>query len=319
MMPNNKWLDGVMGLVVGDALGDPVQFMPRAMVKQHPVRGMRDCLTHKTPAGTWTDDSALTMATLCSLVERDGVDLEDIMSRFVEWLHHGMFTPFGYAFDIGATCGYAIDHFAVHRNVATCGRTGERANGNGALMRILPICLLCKDQPDQTALDHVHRVTALTHNHIRAHIGSGIYFFLVQSIVEGGLGLRALLQRGMNRAVSYYGDPDVPGAYNTEIDKYSRLFSIPGLMSIQENGIASSGYVVDTLEAAVWALATTDSYEKCVLKAVNLGGDADSIGAVAGGLAGLYYGYDAIPERWKKQIKRRDWIESRCEAMDEKE
>ena len=138
---NNIWLDGVMGVVVGDALGNPVQFMSRKQVKKRPVTKMESCRRAVLPAGTWTDDSSLTLASLSSLKDKQDYDLKDIAERFVDWLVNGNYTPFGKAFDIGESCLRGIRNFNATGNPYTCGTKGEYDNGNGSLMRIIPICL----------------------------------------------------------------------------------------------------------------------------------------------------------------------------------
>lgn len=310
----NLYLDGIMGLVIGDALGNPVQFSPRDTIRrQGPVKSMESGGVFNTPAGTWTDDSSLALATLASIGSTGRLDYNDIMKRFAAWLYKGEYTPFGRAFDQGGTCTGAIVDYAMHHNPYACGRTGEYANGNGGLMRILPVCLYSLDLvDDNAAIRFVHDATALTHNHPRALVGSGIYYFMVKSIVHGVGDLKNRLQAGMDAAYKYY---HLDAEYSEDLDHYRRLYFMSYFAETPESEIRSSGYVVDTLEAAVWSLLTTDSFEQALLRAVNLGDDADTVGAVAGGLAGLYYEYGAIPKEWLAVIQRREWIEGLCEDM----
>lgn len=121
--------------------------------------------------------------------------------------------------------------------------------------------------------------------------------------------LISLLQRGIDEGLKYYGsDP----ANLTEMTHLGRIFYLDKFKVVPEDEIKSSGYVIDTIEAAIWCLINTDSFAECVLKAANLGDDADTVAAVAGGLAGLYYGYENIPKEWLAVIKRREWIEELC-------
>lgn len=138
------WLDGMMGLIVGDTLGVPVQFHSRERIQnraQGAVTEMDAGGVYQMPKGTWSDDSSMAFATLVSMKECGGIDLDDIMQKFVAWEREGEFTPFGEAFDQGNTCTEAIYRYIDTHDAKTCGKTGERANGNGALMRILPVCL----------------------------------------------------------------------------------------------------------------------------------------------------------------------------------
>ena len=176
----NIWKDGIFGVVVGDALGCPVQFETREEVAEHPIRGMRGHGTFNLPAGSWTDDSSLTLALLESIVRTGFLDLRDIMGNFVKWLDDGAFTPYGYSYDIGGGTLKAIEAYKRSQNPFQCGGKDEWNNGNGSLMRIMPACLYCcqKDMSDKEAIRAIHAVGSLTHAHIRANIACGLYFLM---------------------------------------------------------------------------------------------------------------------------------------------
>ena len=140
-------------------------------------------------------------------------------------------------------------------------------------------------------------------------MASGLYYFMAREIVNGSGNLMERMQSGLDKGFSFY-KQDV--ANLTETARYGRLSDLDVMASIPENEIRSSGYVVDTLEAAVWSLVSTGSFRECLIKAVNLGDDADTVGAVAGGLAGLYYGYSAIPDEWLGSLQKRTWLEGLC-------
>lgn len=318
MTERNRMLEGMMGLVVGDALGCPVQFLTREEIKKRgPVLGMEGYGTYNMPVGTWTDDSSMALCELASIKEKKGIDLDDIMERFMDWEFNGAYTPFGEAFDQGITCRSAIYDYREHKDAKNCGRTGEYANGNGGLMRILPVCLYYMDRKnvictsDDEAIHHVHQVTALTHDHLRSQIASGLYYFMVKAITYNPekQSLPECLQRGLDEGFRFYGK-DLRNL--SEMTHFSRLYSMKDFALVEEEAIRGSGYVVDSLEAAVWCLITTDTFKDCLLKAVNLGEDTDTVAAIAGGLAGLYYGYDQIPQEWLGVIQKREWIEAMC-------
>lgn len=311
----NIWKDGVMGVVTGDALGCPVQFETREEVASHPVTGMRGYGTFHLPAGSWTDDSSLTLALLDSIKTQRGIDLEQIMKNFVRWLDHGAFTPYGYSYDIGMGTMQAITAYKHGREPARCGGSGEWSNGNGSLMRIMPACLYgyAKKLNDADAVNMIHRVGGLTHAHLRANIACGLYFFMARAVLDGEGALPGRLQAGLDRGFAYY---EQALTDHQELACYARLRDLARFSALPAEEIRSSGYVVDALEAAVWALSITDSLEAALLKAVNLGDDSDTVGAIAGGLAGLYYGSAAIPAQWLEAIQRREWIESLCEGVD---
>ena len=327
LMEKNIWRDGVFGVVVGDALGCPVQFMSRKEIasrSQGPVTGMEGHGTYNMPPGTWTDDSSMTLATLASIIENGTIDPEDIMKQFVKWEFDGEYSPFGEAFDEGNTCSTAIYNYKDDQDISTCGCTDEWSNGNGSLMRIIPGCLYYYEIKQQNKISNlkviegIHALSGLTHDHIRSKICCGFYYFMVKSIFENSTKekkplLEDILQDGIDEGLKLYGK-DI--ANLTELAHVGRLADIREFKDTPVEKIRSTGYVVDTLEAAVWCLLTTDSYKDCLLKAVNLGDDTDTVGAVAGGLAGLYYGYDSIPAEWLQVIRRREWIEDLCNHVE---
>ena len=314
------WINGMMGVVVGDVLGMPVQFSNRAELKMNPVKTVEGYGTFNMPPGTWSDDSSMALATLASIREKGEVNYPDIMERFFKWLFLGEYTPAGKSFDQGNTCVEAICKYAEGKDYRTCGKTGEMANGNGALMRIMPVCLYGyekvqkKEWDEAKVLECVHQVSALTHNHLRSKMACGIYYFMVKNIIEGSGSLLERLQDGIDDAMRFYHE-DVLNF--VELAHYTRLFSLEEFAKNEEDTIKSSGYVVDSLEAAVWSLITTDTLEECLLKTVNLGGDTDTIGAIAGGLATLFYGYDSVPQEWRRQIIKEEELIALCESMEE--
>lgn len=310
-----KILGGIFGLCVADALGVPVEFCSRWQLEQSPVTDMRGFGTYDQPPGTWSDDTSMTLCLLDSLGS-DVLDYSDIMEKFEAWLQDGEYTPYGEVFDVGITCQMAVTRFATGTPPVKCGGTGERDNGNGALMRILPLIFHLYPRYGEDfwespeAVDAIHETCALTHGHKRSQIACGMYLSVAAMLISSTR-LPYAVTQGVMRAWQYYsGLPDYAG----ELEHYARISS-EGFPLTPREEIKSSGYVVDTLEAAIWCLLTTDSYESCVLKAVNLGEDTDTVAAVAGGLAGLYYGPSAIPAQWHEQIPRAEYIEELCAAL----
>lgn len=315
----NMWKSGIWGVIVGDALGCPVQFETCEQIAHAPVTGMIGYRTFNMPVGTWTDDSALTLALLESIERTDTIDLYDIMNNFVCWLESGLFTPYGFAFDIGRGTMNAIKKYEKIHNVWMCGGNTASDNGNGSIMRIMPAVLYCIDRKltrDQS-IDIVHNVSALTHAHDRAKIACGLYYFMVLILTTNIPG--TLCERLQYALDLGFQDYEQNGYTKADLSYFDRLRNLKKFREIPAEQIRTTGYVVDTIEAAVWGLITTDSFEEALLKIVNMGGDADSIAAVAGGLAGLYYGYDAIPNDWLEVIQRRDWIDQMIAPLDRAE
>ena len=309
------WLDGIMGVVVGDALGCPVQFMGRDEIANRAkgqVTGMEGYGTFNKPPGTWTDDSALTLALMASIREAGAMDPEDVMNRFSDWLELGEYTPFHQAFDIGGATMDAIRRYEKDGDVTTCGGTTEYDNGNGSLMRILPARLYVYEQQgkagmsDKEAIKQIDVISGLTHNHLRARIGCGLYYFCVRAILRESGSLMKRLQIGLDQGFAFY-ESDI--ANRVELANYGRLRYLDVWKDTNRDDVKGSGYVVHALEAAIWSAITTTTYEECGLRCVNLGDDTDTVAVIAGGLTGLYYGYDGIPAEWLEVIQRRDWIE----------
>lgn len=312
-MLKNIWKDGMLGLITGDALGSPVQFLSREEIRDWGyVEGMEAGGKYKTPMGTWTDDSSLSLATLCSIIDNQCLVPEDIMERFCDWFFDGDYTPFGKSFDRGATCSKAIRAFEQMHDISTCGATGADENGNGALMRILPVCIYCSflDRAGAVGMDEtVYELTGLTHNHLRSKMASALYYHLVKHIIYDNGDLQWRMQRGLLEWM------DLPktAEESKEMVHFERVENIILGEMFMEDDINSTGYVIDSLEAACWSLVMTRSFEDCLLTAVNLGGDADTIGAITGGLAGLYYGSEDIPQSWLDVIQKIGWIRGICD------
>lgn len=315
-MDKQIWIDGIMGLVVGDACGVPVEFKSRLALKREPVVDMREYGTHQQPRGTWSDDSSMALATLASL--HKGYNLKDIAEQFVKWDKEAMYTPFGEVFDMGITCTNAISRFQDSGDPYTCGGSDEMDNGNGSLMRILPICLYAYSQvkkgkiDEHMAVDMVHEVSALTHAHLRSKMACGLYYFCVKTILEqkNQLSVSECLQKGFDEGFVWYAGVK---ENLSEVKQFERLSNMKEFANADEESIRASGYVLDSLEASIWCLLNTESFEEAVLKAVNLGDDTDTVGAIVGGLAGLYYGYESIPINWRECIVQKNWILELCD------
>lgn len=321
MKENINQMDGIWGLMVGDALGVPAEFKDRDMLRRMPVMMMSGFGTHWQEAGTWSDDTSMTLATMDSLCS--GLDYENILKRFKDWLFYNKeYTPHGDVFDVGGVCRRAIKNYTMGFDVLECGINEENSNGNGSLMRILPAVLfVLKDGKalNENTLEVIHNVSKLTHSHPISLIGCGIYAFLVEELLKSDpeTDVCEILQKGIDRAFFTYENRE--DAYLTAyLRQYRRMGKLYEFQQLEENEIQSTGFVVHTLEAAVWCLLTTNSFRECVLKAVNLGSDTDTVAAVAGSLAGYVYGQggdDGIPIEWIRQLSRFEWLEGKVEKF----
>jgi len=304
----NIILNSIMGSCVADALGVPVEFNSRETLRENPVIDMRSYGTHNQKAGTWSDDTSMTLCLIDSLSK--GLDYKDIMMNFIKWINKGDYTPYGEVFDKGNATTKALRRFERGATPLDCGGFSDNDNGNGSLMRILPILFYLRSvygteiTENEEAMNIIHEVSALTHAHKRSLIACGIYISVASNLM-GDMDISTAVEMGIYSAVEYYKKHD---EFADELIYYKRLNS-KTFFQTPAKDIKSSGYVVDTLEAAIWCLLNTENYKDCVLLAVNLGEDTDTVAAVAGGLAGLYYGYDSIPKEWLSVIAKHDYIE----------
>ncbi len=309
----NKICDGIIGLAIGDAIGVPVEFRSRQELTKAPVISMREYGTHYQPRGTWSDDTSLTLALMDSIIEKNEIDYVDIMNRFSNWLLYNDYTATGEVFDVGNSTSRAIMNYGRGVNPLECGGISEYENGNGSLMRILPTAYYLRKHSDleiESQMNIIYNISALTHRHPISLIGCGIYINIAMNLLEGMLSLYESVEQGIKTAFEYYERK----AWN-DVYAYLRLMDLSIFLELPDSEIKSSGYVVHTLESALWCLLNTNSYAECVLKAVNLGDDTDTVGAVVGGLAGIYYGLEKIPKDWLDVLARRQYIEELCEEL----
>jgi len=296
----SRLLGGLWGAIIGDTLGVPVEFVSRENVRKNPITGMRGYGTFNLPPGSWSDDSSLLLCTVESLI--GGFDTDRMGHLFINWLNEGYWTPHGDTFDVGKSTLHSIRRITKGVAPEEAGGRTEYDNGNGSLMRIMPVGIFFAKHPIEELLDAVHRASSLTHRHPRTLMACGFYCLMVHSLLKGSSPEEAY-KYAIEQAMIHYSK--LPFA--EEHGHFDRIFS--GLMgSVPETAIKSGGYVIHTLEASVWCLLTTSSFQDAVLKAINLGEDADTTGCVTGGLAGLYYGLNSIPKDWLNAIARKDDI-----------
>ena len=300
MTLTTKVLSGLMGVCVGDALGVPVEFTSRAERIKSPVTKMLGYGTWNQPPGTWSDDSSLMLCLAASLC--NGYSVDDIGQSFWRWYRENYWTAHGNVFDIGNTTYQAIIKLEKGIPPLQAGGTNENSNGNGSLMRILPMAYLHETLTFPDLITKVHEVSCITHSHLRSQMACGIYISMVVEILKGADLPTAYLQ-GIEKIQEFYSDSE----YISEKSHFQRIFS-GKIAELAKEEINSGGYVIDTLEASIWCLLNSSSYAESVLKAVNLGGDTDTTAAVTGGFAGIYYGVENIPQEWVEQIARKQDI-----------
>lgn len=295
----NRFWGGIFGFCVGDMLGVPVEFSSRQERDADPVKELRAYGTYHQPFGSWSDDSSLMFCLVDALMCEDV--LEQLKKNMIAYYKNGLFTPRGQMFDIGNSTRYAIENMERGIPAVECGGSTQQDNGNGSLMRILPLAYLRGKKKDEEYVQLIEDVSSLTHRHKRSKLACIIYVIFASQIYNG-FGKADALDYALAFAHKYCAKE-----YREELPYYKNVFN-KAIIKADRNRISSTGYVVDTLEAVIWSFFNTDSYEESVLTAINLGGDTDTIAALVGGLAGVYYGFQRIPDIWIQNILKKKEI-----------
>ena len=294
----NRYLGALIGLAVGDALGSAVEFM--APGEFEPVEDMRGGGPWNLKPGQWTDDTSMALCLAASLVERRGFDAKDQMDRYLRWRDDGYMSSTGRCFDIGTTVARSLRLYEA-AGEPYAGPDGEFTAGNGSLMRLAPVPMYLVHDA-RRAKELAGKMSQTTHG--------------AQEAVDccrymAGLMVGALRGDPKKLLLSDLYSP----VYNYWL--LQRFALAPRVDAIargvykakQASELPASGYVIHTMEAALWAFHRADSFREGVLLAVNLGHDADTTGAVYGQLAGAYYGASGIPEEWREALAERKTIE----------
>lgn len=283
---------GLLGLLIGDALGVPYEFHAASEIPPQPQIDFMPPPNFKrsyhVEPGTWSDDGAMALCLLDSLLVRGQLDPDDLGQRFVAWSEQGYMAVDNNVFDIGIQTGQAITALKRGTPALEAGSTSERALGNGSLMRALPLTLWSRDD-DATLVANAMSQSRVTHGHIRAQVCCALYCLWARRILQGrhepwadtvqtvrALWPESAVERG---ELEFHIRPDDP---------------TPG---------DGGGYVVATLRSARWAVESTTDYASAVRAAISLGKDTDTTACVAGGVAGLRYGTAGIPEEWRAGLR----------------
>ena len=296
-----KMASGILGFAIGDALGVPIEFLNREILEKHPLSEMIGYGSHSVPEGTWSDDTSLMLATIDSIVECGYINYSDMMSKFTQWYDYAKYTATDVMFDIGISTRKAIIKYKNNISAIECGGRDIMDNGNGSLMRILPIVyyLAMNNFSDEEEVEIIKNCSSLTHGHEISCLGCKIFSDYTKLLLNNYDKLDALNQIKMYNYSKYYS--------LEAIQKYNRIL-IDDLSSVKKDKIKSSGFIVDTLEASIWCTLNSNSYEEAIVKAINLGEDTDTIGAIAGALNGIIYGEEQIPIRWTQKLRKKDYL-----------
>src|SRR6266851_2304274 len=297
MKPEARFRGALLGLAAGDALGVTLEF--RAPGTFAEIDDMVGGGAFRLAPGEWTDDTSMALCLAESLIEKRCFDPVDQLERYTRWARHGHLSSNGRVFDIGNTVREALGRFATTRQ-PYCGSSDPDTAGNGSLMRLAPVPLRYSRKPEE-AIERAGESSRTTHA-ARTAVDACRYM--------GALIVGALSGVAKNELLS---------AHYCPVDAYWEKYPLaPEIDEIAAGSfrrkdppdIAGTGYVVRSLEAALWAFSRSDSFRSGCLLAVNLGNDADTTGAVFGQLAGAYYGEDGIPQAWRDKLAQRALIES---------
>jgi len=293
MMSNQlNYKAAIWGFVVGDALGVPYEFTDREIMKIIPATGMIGFETHHQPPGTWSDDTSMMLCVLENIISLGTA--KDLSKAFIRWYTEGYMTPYGELFDIGCTTENAIVKLIAGVKCHLSGDDYTYSAGNGSLMRCLPYAFR-KDLPK--SICNMLIDNKITHRNSLCNLCCIFYVQVLRHLLDGQDKIIAI-----KYAIQYIkfgwriSDDDEEGSI-IGWGHFKKLFNRE-FRNLLETEIESTSYVLNTLEAAMWCFLNTDNYKDAVLKAVNLGGDTDTIAALTGGLAGVAYGYDSIPKEW---------------------
>ena len=283
----------MLGLAAGDALGTTLEFSLRDTYA--PLEDMKGGGPFDLAPGEWTDDTSMALCLAESLIEQNEFDPVDQMERYCRWMHEGHLSSTGSCFDIGNTIREALARFARQIGSAKsgfCGRTDPRSAGNGSLMRLAPVPLFFAGNRSD-AIRMAGESSRTTHGAAEAVDACRLFAQLILKAMDGRSKDEVLAHEWMH-------DPLEPS-----VDWIAR----GSWRGKHRDAIESSGYVMHTLEAALWAFESTSDFREGALLAVNLGGDADTTGAVYGQLAGAFYGEEGIPASWREKLAKRELIE----------
>lgn len=305
----------LFGVAIGDALGVPFEFSSRDKMKTNPAQGMIGFGTYNQPKGTWSDDSSLTFCLAESLI--GGYNLEDISKKFIKWKHEAYWSARGEVFDIGTTTSIAISRL---KQIIETGDLEELKrqkyygdefdNGNGSLMRIIPLLFYIKGKPIKEQFEIVWEISALTHRHIRAAMSCTIYLKLAEKLLEGKDKETAYSEMRIDISKLW----DEIDFSECEREHFKKLIQ-NDIRETEYDDLKSGGYVIEVLESSIWFFLNCKTFEETILSIINIGHDTDTSAAIAGGLAGLYYGYKGIPSRWIDHIARKNDIDNLAKGL----
>lgn len=303
--------NGILGFILGDAVGVPYEFKKRENIINVDMIGNG---SHNVSKGTWSDDSSMVIATMKSIIDNNGnINYKDIMDNFMLW-EEGKEFIVNKTFGIGRTTLNALkcyryrNEFKEYENPINCGQANFNDNGNGSLMRILPIAYYCyyKNIEETEIYKIVKNISSITHSHNISIMGCYIYVLFVIQLLKGN---------NKKDSYKYIKDYNYNMFDDDTIEYYKRILN-NDISLLDSNEISGLGFVVNTLEAVIWSFMNSNNYKESVINAIKLGNDTDTIGALVGGLSGIYY--KQLPSEWLNELQRKDYLLDVCNKYSKK-
>ena len=311
--------DSLLGFAVGDAFGVPYEFLSRKQIEGMQLDQMigadvpHDFVSRWSaiiPKGAWSDDTSMLIATMDSITENNDLNYNDMMDKFLEWFDKAKYTSTGSTFGVGGIIYDSLRRYRENHDALRCGGRNYMDNGNGSLMRILPVSLYCiyKNLPDYEVFAIISDASSITHAHEISRVACFIYTLFLKGLYATGDKMEAF-----KRALSFDYKNWVSGP---TYDLFRRILS-EDFINVRREDIGESGYVLDTLEAVMYSVLHSDNYEDTIKCAVKLGYDTDTVAGIAGSLAGALYGSEAIPQKWMNDLLKRDYLIKMAESFDD--
>lgn len=300
LIKRNIVIDSLIGFAIGDAFGVPLEFNERKYVKSLKLDNMITG-TKKVEKGAWSDDTSMIIATMDSIINNNGnINYKDIMNNFIKLVDNGKFTSLGYAFDVGNTITKSLNKYKETNDEISSGCGDLMDNGNGSLMRILPISIYCilNNVSDKEITNIISKTSSLTHSHEISILGCLIYTIYLKEIINS---------KNKLKAFEYIINYDYSHFNEESLKVYDRLLN-EKFLGIKEDDIKSTGYIVDTIESVIYSINSSNNYKESVITAVNLGFDTDTIGALTGAVAGILYGIEDVPETFLNDLVKKDYL-----------
>ena len=298
----SRYKGSLLGLAVGDALGTTLEFKEPGTFS--PITGMMGGGPFNLEAGEWTDDTSMALCLADSLIEKEKFDPKDQMQRYLKFFHEGYLSSNGTCFDIGNTIHTALKKFQLTKE-PYCGSKDPNTAGNGSLMRLAPIPLAYANN-EKVAIEKAAESSRTTHGTENCVDACRYMTILMLAALKGETKEAVLNEIALTKLEIWDQKPLAPKITAIASGSYQKK---------NPPDIKGTGYVVESLEAALWAFYNSKSFEEGALMAVNLGNDADTTGAIYGQLAGAYYGEKGIPDKWKRVIAYKDYITKFAEEL----